>query len=172
MLYMSNKFAGTVEMSVVHSMKFVSQFLMSYVGGGRKLTLDFTCGQTCKHGFSLLSNHRWKTHTTIIRLHMPLILPPLTLGTFADITQVPEYESVFLRLPPAMKSGACRRACKAHRPSQWATTLQLDIPVRWETDLAKQPVSWETGFEGINLHGSLQVVVNVDDDQCKFYDGS
>lgn len=72
---------------------------------------------------------------------MPLILPPLTLGTFADITQVPEYESVFLRLPPAMKSGACRRVCKAHRPSQWAATLQLDIPVRWETDLAKQPVS-------------------------------
>lgn len=88
---------------------------MLCVGGGRKLTLDFTCGQTCKHGFSLLSNQRWKTHTTIIQLHMPLVLPPLTSGTFSDLTQVPEYESVFLRLLPAMVSGAYRRACKAHR---------------------------------------------------------
>ncbi|KAF4798692.1 hypothetical protein TURU_061588 [Turdus rufiventris] len=100
---------------------------------------------------------------------MPLILPPFSLGILADITQVPEYESVFLRPPPAMKSGACRRACKAHRIwatlSLWATALQLDIPVRWETGLEKQPVSGETGFEGINLHGDLQVIINFDDDQ-------
>lgn len=36
MLSMSNKFTGTIEMSVVHNMKFVSQFLMSCVVGGGK----------------------------------------------------------------------------------------------------------------------------------------
>lgn len=55
---MSNKFTGTIEMSVVHNMKFVSQFLMSCVDGGGKSALGFTWGQTHKHGFSLLSNHR------------------------------------------------------------------------------------------------------------------
>lgn len=55
---MSNKFTGTIEMSVVHNMKFVSQFLMSCVDGGEKSALGFTWGQTHKHGFSLLSNHR------------------------------------------------------------------------------------------------------------------
>lgn len=53
-------------------------------------------------------------------------------------------------------------------PLPLATALQLDIPVRWETGLVKQPVSGETGFEGINLHGDLQVIINFDDDRCKF----
>lgn len=108
---------------------------------------------------------------------MPLFLSPLTLGTFADITQVPEYESVFLRPPEAMKCGACRRACKAQG-------ICAALPVGHSTSAghSSQVGNWSgktasfmrtvSGFEGINLRRSLQVVVNVDDNQCKFYDGS
>lgn len=69
------KFTETVEVSVVHTIKFLSRsFIMLCVEGG--LTLVFTSGSTCKPVFSSLSNSRWKTHTTVIWPHMPLIHPP------------------------------------------------------------------------------------------------
>lgn len=77
---------------------------------GRRLTLVFTCGQVGKHVFSLLSNNWWETYNHSLATYA---FDSSSLN-FGNLSQVTEYEPVFPRLPPAMETGACRRACKPY----------------------------------------------------------